>query len=580
MKKLLSLIGALFLLWVPSTASAGVDDFSFDSFDAVYELSRDDNGHSVLRASEVLVARFPDFDQNRGVRRLIPETYLGNPLELELVSVTDGSGVDRPYETESDGEFLIVTIAVPEGEFVRGVQTYEITYVAHNVILNKGPDQPQEFYWDINGDGWPQTFGSVSAEIRFDPSIAGAFTDQAACYAGDTGTTAPCSALETSPTTVTASHGSLGSYQTLTVAAQFTAGTFTPRDNSYWASPWWPLHSASALAMVALLILTLVRRFTVGRSAPGRPTIVAEYGPPPGVSLYTVSALLSKPQRAFAAAVVDLAVRGVIVIEEFDPPGFSKRAWAVRLINLPSAADQEFVAALFGDGAAVGARATVSKPSRSLTQRVVALAGRAGTTLVPLGLRRTPPGRGPFGLLAILLTIVNSAVSIGMLADARGDWIPAVTLLAGFVAGMVSLIVPMHTPLTEKGAELRDHVAGLDLYIRVAEADRLRVLQSPDGALKKPIDTSNPRTVLHLFELVLPWAILLGREKDWARVMEIAYAGSSPTWYGGSVPFSATAFSSSLSTFASASSASSSSSGSSGGGSAGGGGGGGGGGGV
>jgi uncharacterized membrane protein YgcG len=138
----------------------------------------------------------------------------------------------------------------------------------------------------------------------------------------------------------------------------------------------------------------------------------------------------------------------------------------------------------------------------------------------------------------------------------------------------------MHTPLTEKGAELRDHVAGLDLYIRVAEADRLRVLQSPDGALKKPIDTSNPRTVLHLYELVLPWAILLGREKDWARVMEIAYAGSSPTWYAGSVPFSATAFSSSLSSFASASSAASSSSGSSGGGSAGGGGGGGGGGGV
>ncbi|MFZ4504902.1 MAG: DUF2207 family protein [Microbacteriaceae bacterium] len=579
MKKILAFIGALFLLWVPSTASAGVDDFSFDSFDAEYELSRDDNGHSVLRVSEVLVARFPDFDQNRGIRRLIPETYLDNPLELELVSVTDGSGVDRPYETESDGEFLIVTIAVPEGEFVRGVQTYEITYVAHNVILSEGPDQPQELYWDINGDGWPQTFGSVSAEIRFDPSIAGAFTDQAACYAGDTGTTTPCSALETSPTTVTASHGSLGSYQTLTVAAQFAAETFTPRDNSYWASPWWPLHSASALAMVALLVASVIRRFTVGCSAPGRPTIVAEYGPPPGVSLYTVSALLSKPQRAFAAAVVDLAVRGVIVIEEFDPPGFGKRAWAVRLITLPSAAGQEFVAALFGDGAAVGARATVSKPSRSLTQRVVALAGRAGTTLVALGLRRMPPGRGQFGLLAILLTIVNSAVSIGIVAEARGDWIPAVTLLAGFVAGMVSLIVSMHTPLTAEGAEVRDHVAGLDLYIRVAEADRLRVLQSPSGALKKPIDTSNSRTVVHLYELVLPWAILLGREKDWARVLEIAYSGESPAWYAGSVPFTASAFSSSLSTLTSAAAASSTA-GSGGGGSAGGGGGGGGGGGV
>ena len=579
MKKILALIGALFLLWIPSTASAGVDDFSFDGFDAVYELSRDDNGHSVLRVSEVLVARFPDFDQNRGIRRLIPETYLGNPLELELVSVTDGSGADRPYETESDGEFLIVTIAVPEGEFVRGVQTYEITYVAHNVILSDQADGPQEFYWDINGDGWPQTFGSVSAEIRFDPSIADAFTDQATCYAGDTGATTPCSALETSPTTVTASHGSLGSYQTLTVAAQFAPETFTPRDSSYWASSLWPFHSAAFLAVAALLLVTVARRLTVGCNAPGRPTIIAEYGPPPGVSLYTVSALLAKPQRVFAASIVDLAVRGVIVIEEFDPPGFRKRAWAVRLTKLPAAPDEEFVTALLGAGAVVGARATVSKPSNTVTQRVIALARRAGTSLVSLGLKRMPPGRHLFGGLAILVTIVNTILSIGILNESRGDWIPAFTLLVGFIAGVVSLIVSMHAPLTAEGAEVRDHVAGLDLYIRVAESDRLRVLQSPSGALKKPIDTSNPRTVVHLYELVLPWAILLGREKDWARVMEIAYSGESPAWYAGSVPFTASAFSTSLSTITSAAAASSTA-GSGGGGSAGGGGGGGGGGGV
>jgi hypothetical protein len=288
---------------------------------------------------------------------------------------------------------------------------------------------------------------------------------------------------------------------------------------------------------------------------------------------------LAKPQRVFAAAIVDLAVRGVIVIEEFNPPGFGKRAWAVRLITLPTAADKEFVSALLGVDAAVGARATVSDPSRGVTQRVVALARRAGTALVSLGLKRTPPGRRLFGALAILVTIANTVASVGMLSDSRGGWIPAVTLFTGFIAGIVSLMLSMHTPLTAEGAEVRDHVAGLDLYIRVAEADRLRVLQSPDGALKKPIDTSNPRTVIHLYELVLPWAILLGREKDWARVMEIAYSGDSPTWYAGSVPFTASSFSSSLSSLTSAASASSAG-GSDGGGSAGGGGGGGGGGGV
>jgi hypothetical protein len=578
-KKILGLLAVLIAFWSPTIAHASVDDFTFDSFDGVYELSRDAQGHSVLAVHEVLVARFPDYDQNRGIRRAIPEAYQDIPLEIEIVSVTDQTGVDRSYETESDGGFLILTIAVPEGEFVRGVQTYEITYVAHNVILDDTANAAQEFYWDINGDGWPQPFGRVTADVRLDASIASAFTGQVSCYVGSAGASTQCAELESTATGITAAHDNLGANQTLTVAAQFAAGTFTPRDNSYWASPLWPFHVAASLAVTAFLLISVTRRLTVGRSAAGRPTIIAEYGPPPGVSLYTVSALLSKPQRVFAAAIVDLAVRGIIVIEEFDPPGFGKRAWAVRLIKLPTAADKEFVSALLGADAAVGARATVSKPSRSLTQRVVALAGRAGTALVSLGLRRKPLGRRLFVVLAILLTMANSVVSIGMLSDARGDWIPAITLFAGFIAGMVGLMLSMHTPLTAEGAEVRDHVAGLDLYIRVAEADRLRVLQSPDGALKKPIDTKNPRTVIHLYELVLPWAILLGREKDWARVMEIAYAGNSPTWYAGSIPFTASGFSSSLSSLTSAASASSAG-GSGGGGSAGGGGGGGGGGGV
>ena len=47
----------------------GVNDFTFDSFDVVYRLGRDAEGHATLLTTETLVARFPDFDQNRGIRR-------------------------------------------------------------------------------------------------------------------------------------------------------------------------------------------------------------------------------------------------------------------------------------------------------------------------------------------------------------------------------------------------------------------------------------------------------------------------------------------------------------------------------
>lgn len=579
MKKFLGILTFLIAPLVPSPAFASVDDFSFDSFDGVYELSRDADGRSILEVTEVLVARFPDFDQNRGIIRAIPENYLGTPLEVDVTSVTDDMGNDRLFETESDGEFTLLTIAVPEGEFVRGVQTYEITYTAHNVVLSEGADQPQEFFWDINGNGWQQTFGSVSAEIRFDESIAGAFTGQAACYAGDSGTTTSCETLEGTSTNVIAKHGSLGSFQTLTVAVQFDPGTFTPRDNSYWASPVWPAHLAATIALLALVIVVIIRKSTVGRGARGRPTIIAEYGPPPGVSIHTVGALLNKPGKVFAAAVVDLAVRGVIVIEEFNPPGWSKRAWAVRLVAVPAESDREFVSALLGDGATVGTRAPVSKPSSTMTKRVVAIATRATNMLVELGLRRTVPQRGVFATLSVLATLAIVVTSVLLAIDARGEGIAPITLIFGFILGMACLITTVLSPLTGKGAQVRDHIAGLDLYIRVAESERLRVLQSPEGALRKPVDTSDSRAVLHLYELVLPWAILLGREKEWGRVLEVAYADDAPAWYLGTVPFTAASFSSSLSSFSSAASASSAG-GSDGGGSAGGGSGGGGGGGV
>jgi uncharacterized membrane protein YgcG len=251
----------------------------------------------------------------------------------------------------------------------------------------------------------------------------------------------------------------------------------------------------------------------------------------------------------------------------------------VKLVKNPTDADREFVSVLFGGEAKIDDRVTVSTPSESLSQRVFALGRRASAGLVDLNFRRKVPLRGVFIALTMAAMFVTFVTSIGLLADYRGDWIPVVTLMGGFVLGVAGFIVSANKPLTDIGAEARDHIAGLDLYIRVAEADRLRVLQSPEGALRKPVDTTDSRAVLHLYELVLPWAILLGREKEWSRVLEIAYDNESPDWYLGTVPFTAATFGSSLSSFASSASASSSG-GSSGGGSAGGGGGGGGGGGV
>jgi hypothetical protein len=61
-------------------APSGVDDFSFASLDVEYTLTRAENGTSRMRVVETFVAVFPETDQNHGMRRSIPNSYLGSPL--------------------------------------------------------------------------------------------------------------------------------------------------------------------------------------------------------------------------------------------------------------------------------------------------------------------------------------------------------------------------------------------------------------------------------------------------------------------------------------------------------------------
>ena len=179
----LAAILALALSGCALSESAPSDDiqaFEFDSFDASYVLLRGEDGDSLLRTTERMTAVFPEYDQNRGIRRGIEISPNAAAVGFEVVEVTDGAGTRRPFEIgEADG-LVEITIAVPEGEFVHGEQTYEITYQQRGVIGGIG--ESQNFSWDVNGDGWPQRFGSVSATVELGDDLAGRVFGEPFCY--------------------------------------------------------------------------------------------------------------------------------------------------------------------------------------------------------------------------------------------------------------------------------------------------------------------------------------------------------------------------------------------------------------
>src|SRR5690606_31228999 len=143
--------------------------------------------------------------------------------------------------------------------------------------------------------------------------------------------------------------------------------------------------------------------------------------------------------------------------------------------------------------------------------------------------------------------------------------------------------------LTDEGLALRRYLEGLKMYIEVAETERLKMLQSPEGAEKVAvlgIDSGDTKQRVVLYERVLPYAMFFGLEKEWSEQLGVYYEQlcEQTSWYGSSSSFNPAAFTSSMhalsvTTATYGTSTSSSTGGSSGGGSSGGGGGGGGGGG-
>ena len=202
---LVGLVLALLAIPVlPATAApAGVEDFTFDSFEADYYLSLDADGHVQTRVIETIVALFPP-NQNRGIIRAIPNESRGYPLHQQMLSITDENGDAVYWEKYDTSEYDVNTETyVPfveywlgTDEIVEGRTTYVLEYSLESTI-NHFDDVAtaggiDEFYWDVNGNGWPQSFNSVTARIHLTPDLSDALEGNTACYTGTYGSDGGC----------------------------------------------------------------------------------------------------------------------------------------------------------------------------------------------------------------------------------------------------------------------------------------------------------------------------------------------------------------------------------------------------
>lgn len=572
------------MVFIPGTrVSASVNSFYFSDFSGDYYLSRDNDGRSKLRVVETLTAEFPDFDQNKGIERAIPSVYDGHSVSFHLESLTRNGQPEPVYSQITQNNNVV--IGTGTDDYVRGTQTYQFTYTLSDVTKDFGDHQ--EFYWDINGTEWSQYFEKVTARVHLTDDLVPAFTGDTNCIEGAFGSKdTACVVDKTGPKQLTfTSNGRVNAGETMTIVAGFKAGTFTARP---WSPvdllPFAPMAVFSAGIVGALYVW---RRF--GRDAPGKGTIVPEYLPPKHTPVLLAGELYGAMPKAVTAQIIDLAVRRAIRVTETERDGlFGKSSdYSIELLSTDGLDDVELqmIDDLFVSRE-IGTVYTFQKKDTKVGIRLQASMTAVRKKANIEGYRESH-GKVTGLLVAAILTVIIILVALISSNGENAGFVTFASILVGMAAIFSMSITIAHLrPLTEKGREVYDYLKGLEMYIKLAEADRLKVLQSPIGAEKTPVDTADNTQIVKLYERVLPYAVLFGLEKEWAKELAIRYdqAGSQPDWYSGSSAFNAAAFAGSLSNFSStatnfSSPASSGSSGLGGGGSAGGGGGGGGGGG-
>lgn len=255
----------------------------------------------------------------------------------------------------------------------------------------------------------------------------------------------------------------------------------------------------------AVLVLAVFGFVWAGKTPQSRRAIIAQYAPPSGLSVLSGALVADERRRSIAAQLVDLSVRKAINILAPESPGEPYRVELRDSSAAKGPIEIAVIRAIFGSYARPGTIVRVNNRNAALKQRLMRAQGLTSSLAVSDGLVAATGNSWRGALVWVQVALV---VMLGL-------WLSGWIVL-GFVFGIITLVLSRlrRSALTEKGVEVRDHLAGLKLFISVAEKDRIQMLQSPTGALKQG-------DLFLLYEKLLGWATLFGMGREWARVLEL-----------------------------------------------------------
>jgi uncharacterized membrane protein len=234
--------------------------------------------------------------------------------------------------------------------------------------------------------------------------------------------------------------------------------------------------------------------------------------------------------RDITATIIDLAIRGCVKIIETKKDRTLRKdqlSYNLQLVNADfsqlDANEQLLLKALFTNPTA-GALIDIAALKNALYTTAKQLSKNVETNLTDQGYFRGNPLKAGSSI-GVLLVAAFLVVFFG--GRIIGGWTVAGCVVGGMLA---FLCLRAAAARTAKGVAAKEQIMGLKLYLEVAEKDRLQKLQGPDA--QYAANAAEPVKTVDLFEKLLPYAMVLGVEQQWARQFQTLYT-SPPSWYSG-----------------------------------------------
>jgi uncharacterized membrane protein len=525
MKKIFLFIPFLLGIFVlfPSKAFAQSDYDYIKSFHSDVVFNQD----ASISITETIDYHFATYEH--GIYREIPVDYkttgaFTRPTKLDINSLSyyeddDPSQKGNEYETSTDNGYEVLKIGDANTE-ITGDYTYVIDYKLIYAV-NYFSDH-DELYLNITGNGWEVPIDVATADI----TVPGDITDKI-CYTGASGSTdSYCTFTTLSSNHVTVVSEPLNTYEGLSVAIKMPKGTIADTTNQQRIE--YIIANIGILLPIVTLVIMIIFLKSVNRNK--KITIIPNYNVPKGFDPLRGGYLYKKglPNSVITAQLIQLALSGYIKIKQISKKDYE----IIKTEKEPPEDEQEnlLYSGIFDKSDDVKIKdlsnkfyLTIAKIKNSVEKRLytegyLSEAQKQKFNIL-LGI----------GIAGIVISFCGFPFFV---SNAAIGWFLGLLISSVILLIFSSLI----DKKSSEGNKIFYEMEGLKLYINTAEEKRIEF-------------HNDPKKYNGIFETLLPYAIIFGLEKKWAKEFEDIYV-EQPDWYEGNFSmFNSYIFISSLGSF-------------------------------